>query len=41
MDTGILRGLALSMRFHYLRVGDTVELTIEGIGTQRQQLQQA
>ncbi|GAA4289137.1 fumarylacetoacetate hydrolase family protein [Georgenia daeguensis] len=41
INTGTPQGVALSGRFPYLRDGDTVELSIQGIGTQRQRVRQA
>lgn len=41
INTGTPEGVALSGRFPYLRQGDVMELSIEGIGTQRQTLHQA
>ncbi|MEE6287864.1 fumarylacetoacetate hydrolase family protein [Georgenia sp. MJ173] len=41
INTGTPQGVALSGRFPYLRAGDVMELTIEGIGTQRQNVRQA
>lgn len=41
INTGTPQGVALSGRFPYLRQGDVMELSIEGIGTQRQTLHQA
>ncbi|MER7334216.1 MULTISPECIES: fumarylacetoacetate hydrolase family protein [unclassified Micromonospora] len=41
INTGTPQGVALSGRFPYLRAGDVMELSIEGIGTQRQVLRQA
>lgn len=36
IKTGTPEGVALSRRFRYLRVGDVVEVEIEGIGRARQ-----
>lgn len=41
INTGTPQGVALSGRFPYLRAGDVVELSIDGIGRQRQELVQA
>ena len=38
INTGTPEGVALSGRFPYLSAGDVVELSIEGLGTQRQHL---
>lgn len=38
INTGTPEGVALSGRFPYLKVGDVMELGIDGLGTQRQQL---
>lgn len=38
INTGTPGGVALSGQFPYLRAGDVVELTIEGLGTQRQRM---
>lgn len=38
INTGTPEGVALSGRFPYLRVGDTVELGIDGLGSQRQRV---
>lgn len=38
INTGTPQGVALSGRFPYLKAGDTMELTIDGIGTQRQRV---
>lgn len=38
INTGTPQGVALSGRFPYLKVGDTMRLTIEGLGEQRQQV---
>jgi 2-keto-4-pentenoate hydratase/2-oxohepta-3-ene-1,7-dioic acid hydratase in catechol pathway len=36
VNTGTPPGVALSGRFPYLRAGDVMQLSIEGLGTQRQ-----
>jgi 2-keto-4-pentenoate hydratase/2-oxohepta-3-ene-1,7-dioic acid hydratase in catechol pathway len=36
VNTGTPQGVALSGRFPYLRAGDVIELSIEGLGSQRQ-----
>jgi 2,4-diketo-3-deoxy-L-fuconate hydrolase len=41
VNTGTPQGVALSGRFPYLRPGDVMELSIDGLGTQRQVLRQA
>ena len=41
INTGTPQGVALSGRFPYLKPGDVMELSIDGIGTQRQVLRQA
>jgi 2-keto-4-pentenoate hydratase/2-oxohepta-3-ene-1,7-dioic acid hydratase in catechol pathway len=41
VNTGTPAGVALSGRFPYLAAGDVVELAIAGLGTQRQQVEQA
>ncbi|MEE6282893.1 fumarylacetoacetate hydrolase family protein [Georgenia sp. MJ170] len=41
INTGTPQGVALSGRFPYLSAGDVMELSIEGIGTQRQNVRQA
>ena len=41
INTGTPEGVALSGKFPYLRAGDVMELRIEGIGKQRQVLQDA
>lgn len=41
VNTGTPQGVALSGRFPYLRAGDVMELSIEGIGRQRQVVGQA
>ena len=41
INTGTPQGVALSGRFPYLRPGDVMELSIDGIGTQRQAVRQA
>ena len=41
INTGTPEGVALSGKFPYLRAGDVMELRIEGIGEQRQVLQDA
>lgn len=38
INTGTPQGVALSGRFGYLKVGDLMELEIDGLGRQRQQL---
>ncbi|WP_167132634.1 fumarylacetoacetate hydrolase family protein [Paramicrobacterium chengjingii] len=38
INTGTPQGVALSGRFPYLRAGDTMEIGIEGLGTQKQHL---
>jgi 2-keto-4-pentenoate hydratase/2-oxohepta-3-ene-1,7-dioic acid hydratase in catechol pathway len=38
INTGTPQGVALSGRFPYLKAGDTIEMTIDGIGTQRQRV---
>lgn len=38
INTGTPQGVALSGRFPYLRAGDIMEMTIDGIGTQQQRL---
>lgn len=38
INTGTPQGVALSGRFPYLTAGDTMELTIDGLGRQRQKL---
>lgn len=38
VNTGTPQGVALSGRFPYLADGDTMELSIEGLGTQRQRV---
>ncbi len=38
INTGTPQGVALSGRFPYLRAGDTMELGIDSLGTQRQRL---
>lgn len=38
INTGTPQGVALSGRFPYLKVGDVMELEIDGLGRQRQQL---
>lgn len=38
INTGTPQGVALSGRFPYLKSGDTMELSIDGLGTQRQNL---
>ncbi|MCR6030741.1 FAA hydrolase family protein [Nocardioides sp. zg-579] len=41
INTGTPQGVALSGRFPYLRAGDVVEVSIDGLGAQRQTLRQA
>lgn len=41
INTGTPEGVALSGRFPYLKASDVVELSIDGIGSQRQTLRQA
>jgi 2-keto-4-pentenoate hydratase/2-oxohepta-3-ene-1,7-dioic acid hydratase in catechol pathway len=38
LNTGTPEGVALSGRFPYLRVGDVMELEIDGLGRQRQRV---
>jgi 2,4-diketo-3-deoxy-L-fuconate hydrolase len=38
LNTGTPEGVAMSGRFPYLRVGDVVELGVDGLGTMRQEL---
>lgn len=38
INTGTPQGVALSGRFPYLRVGDVIEIGIEGLGVQRQRI---
>ena len=38
INTGTPQGVAPSGRFPYLKVGDVMELEIDGLGRQRQQL---
>lgn len=41
INTGTPQGVALSGRFPYLTAGDVMEMSVEGLGKQRQKLQQA
>lgn len=41
INTGTPQGVALSGRFPYLQAGDVMQMSIEGIGAQRQVLRQA
>ncbi|NJC72934.1 fumarylacetoacetate hydrolase family protein [Planosporangium thailandense] len=41
INTGTPQGVALSGRFPYLKPGDVMELSIDGLGTQRQELRRA
>jgi 2-keto-4-pentenoate hydratase/2-oxohepta-3-ene-1,7-dioic acid hydratase in catechol pathway len=41
INTGTPQGVALSGRFPYLKVGDTIEMEIENLGRQRQRVRQA
>lgn len=41
INTGTPQGVALSGRFPYLKAGDVMELSIDGLGSQRQTLRQA
>ena len=41
VNTGTPEGVALSGRFPYLEPGDIVEMSIDGLGVQRQQLRAA
>jgi 2-keto-4-pentenoate hydratase/2-oxohepta-3-ene-1,7-dioic acid hydratase in catechol pathway len=41
VNTGTPQGVALSGKYPYLAAGDLMELTIEGLGTQRQRLRDA